>query len=384
MDRMNFNLLYNSLVKFGQQHPVVVDQNLEGVEGFSRYEIIKHILKHDKILIHIKYFETELERLDAQIDENIARSPFTDYEIGLAIWRRLLLFISKDHTSTKNEQKHSPHKVDTMSTLDQDPSPQGLTLWEEKALQERTPVGFKLETAQIFGISKKTVQRHLRVFKALKNGCFTYDQTHQYKMGKNTYREMIDFLRYISGHPSENIEFEEPEFLPETGPESLAGENLMEQENTEIENRISPNREDLTAEEEHREEEFPQERDSPDININNTLIKPTVLENSSESATSGVSLSPEQSEAEAEAEAEAKAKTKAELQTHLQEMEESSKHASYERQEKRICKNCIHGHPRSCPACSKVLILCRKKNDTLFSANSLGCDDYAHEKENEN
>lgn len=83
--------LYNSIQKYGQFHPIVVDQHLKLVFGFSRYEVIANLLHHPQILIYIKQFDSELERLDAQVSENIHRTDFTDYELGMAIWKRLLL-----------------------------------------------------------------------------------------------------------------------------------------------------------------------------------------------------------------------------------------------------------------------------------------------------
>lgn len=89
-DQGDLTQLVNSMKKYGLLSPVVINKRSELIAGHRRLEAAKKLgwLSIDAVVIDR---ETELEKLEIELEENIQRKPFTTDELsdGLSRLERL-------------------------------------------------------------------------------------------------------------------------------------------------------------------------------------------------------------------------------------------------------------------------------------------------------
>lgn len=116
---------------------------------------------------HLKKFRenlrkiSSLEKLDFFVRSRLRENTLTDYEFGLALLKRLVL-----------------------STHD-----------ESYIERTKTPRGFTKETAEAYGYSRRTIQRYLRVAKAIKLKSIPDNQIALYQESKISYIDIIEVLK---------------------------------------------------------------------------------------------------------------------------------------------------------------------------------------------
>jgi len=74
--------LMNSLKKYGQLNPVIVDSDYELIAGFRRLEAAKR-LGWSSIKVLVVDNPTDIEKLEIELEENLQRKELTQEEITL-------------------------------------------------------------------------------------------------------------------------------------------------------------------------------------------------------------------------------------------------------------------------------------------------------------
>lgn len=86
IDNGDLDQLKNSLEKFGQFHPITINDNYELISGFRRLQSAK-LLGWQTIEALIIENLTKLELIERELEENLVRKDFTDNELQDAYHR---------------------------------------------------------------------------------------------------------------------------------------------------------------------------------------------------------------------------------------------------------------------------------------------------------
>ncbi|MBI9097630.1 MAG: ParB N-terminal domain-containing protein [Spirochaetaceae bacterium] len=75
----DLNQLAESMEKFGQMHPVIVNKKMELISGFRRVQCAKQ-LNWKSVFAIVVDVNTESDKLTMELEENLRRKDFTDEE----------------------------------------------------------------------------------------------------------------------------------------------------------------------------------------------------------------------------------------------------------------------------------------------------------------
>ena len=75
----DLNQLAESMKKFGQMHPVIVNKKMELISGFRRVQCAKN-MNLNTVFAVIVDVESESDKLTMELEENLRRKDFTEEE----------------------------------------------------------------------------------------------------------------------------------------------------------------------------------------------------------------------------------------------------------------------------------------------------------------
>lgn len=182
--------LKDSIKKLGLFHPILVDEDYNLIAGFRRLTAFKELKlevpqKFDKIPVRIMPKVDRAKRLEAEIHENWVRKQFKGYEldVGLAELKKIHQELNPDSKrgATLKRGKDDPNIKKAT------PSRSAETAKREKVKTPR----FAQSMAKELGVKESTVEKRVRVGKAINDGVFDKENVEEYKKGLKTHTQML-------------------------------------------------------------------------------------------------------------------------------------------------------------------------------------------------
>jgi len=186
--------LKESIKRIGLIHPIIISNDYRLIAGFRRLSAMKR-LRHKTIPAIIKKDLTKLEELDIEIEENWRRQNLTSYEMDLALARRKELY-DELHPESTRKGSYKKQLRDSNGRFNMGNSDYDIMTNSEKKEKIRksnnknengnssSAERFSKVTAQILNISERTVQRRVRVGKAIREHKIDSNIIEKYQNGK--------------------------------------------------------------------------------------------------------------------------------------------------------------------------------------------------------
>jgi len=186
--------LKESIEKIGLIHPIIINHDYRLIAGFRRISAIKE-LGYKTIPAIIKNGLSKLEELDIEIEENWRRKSLTSYEMDLALARRKELYDELHPEVTKEGSYKKQHRdingrfnneISDLDNMTNSEKNHKIRKSNSKNGNENshTVKRFTKVTADLLNISERTVQRRVRVGKAIRENKLDGDIIEKYQKGK--------------------------------------------------------------------------------------------------------------------------------------------------------------------------------------------------------
>jgi len=186
--------LANSMEELGQLVPIIVNEYYKLVAGYRRLKAAKQLKwKH----IEAKQMKnlTKLAEFDVELHENWKRQNFTEKELGDALLRRKEIYdIQFPETTAEGKHVNQPRtpegKFAEKSKNDSVSLAAGVKNSEIKPHES-----FSKSTAEVLGVSPRTVERKLQVAKAIKEKKVSEEVIKDFEEGKTTFTKVLEIVR---------------------------------------------------------------------------------------------------------------------------------------------------------------------------------------------
>ena len=335
--RSKIEFLKDSMDNHGQLQPIILDTNYELVAGYRRICAAKE-LGWERIWAVIREFDSELEKLDVEIQENYQREDLTVYEFEMALLRRKELYEKKyPHTKWGGSRSSDGH-VDKLST--------------------RGAERFTRNTSREYGLSERTIQRHIRVAEAIKNKVFSEERISKFKANEISYTKMLKILK--------ELEKKETQKEVKKKPKEKITQNQNKKPNKSIRS-VKPSKQKEGLKNQEKIKKSPSKS-----SIHSQQTKVSDQHNSEGSQLKNTHI-PKESPSIFE-----RKKTPHEklLSDIFSKDDKKNTKAQDKIKKTQNCKNCKFAMVRACPFCIGQLVICPKHNYVIKKGSSLACDLY--------
>jgi len=190
----NVDELANSMKELGQLVPIIINEYYKLVAGYRRLKAAKQLdWKHIEA-VQMKNL-TPLAEFDVELHENWKRKNFTEFELGQALLKRKELY-ETEHPEVTQKGKHvrqtrTPEGKFAEKTVMASPA----TTVDEKISGVKPTERFSKSTAEILGVSDRTLREKLQVAKAIQEKKVSEEVVDDYKEGKTSFTKVLNMVR---------------------------------------------------------------------------------------------------------------------------------------------------------------------------------------------